>query len=149
MDLATLRGKLLAIVPDAEVPEHAPGDDLYAFAFAGRALGSSVTAALASGARLPALAALLEEVFTDGDDDLVDAVAIRVMHDRLVARPGALEAAWPHLGPESRRVAGKFQALIAACAEREAGIGDMRGAQDRAASSVHGVRSPAGERPAP
>jgi hypothetical protein len=122
MDLATLRGKLLALVPDAEVPERVPGDDLYAFAFAGRALGPPVTAAVEAGSLAP-LAALLEEVFTDGDDDLVDAVAIRVVHDRLVARPAALEAAWPYLGPRTRKVAGKFQALLRACAEREAAAG--------------------------
>jgi hypothetical protein len=122
MDLDTLRGKLLAIVPDAEIPARTRGDDLYAFAFASRALGPPVTDAVAAGSGdlLAPLGALLEEVFTDGDDDLVDAVAIRVVHDRLVARPGALEAAWPYLGPESRRVAGKFQALLRACAEREA-----------------------------
>jgi hypothetical protein len=91
----------------------------------------------------------------------VDAVAIRVVHDRLVARPAALEAAWPCLGPECRRVAGKFLALVRACDEREAaqagggprterepgpGGTAMRGAQQEAPTSVHGVRSPAGER---
>lgn len=154
MDLATLRDRLLAIAPETTVPGHEPGDDLYAFAFAGRAFGPQFDAAIdevATGARDPAhrlmpLADLLEQVFAEGDDDIVDGAAMRIVHGRLVSRPERLATAWPYLGARTRGVAGKFQALEAACDRREAAVHAGRPAHQDAGTSVHAARSTGDDR---
>jgi hypothetical protein len=72
--------------------------------------------------RLVALAELLERVFTEGDDDLGDALAMRLVHTRLCAKPGVLPNAWPYLGDRTRRIAWKFVRLAEECDRREAAM---------------------------
>lgn len=130
MDVHVLQDRLLAIVPDARVPPHDAVDDLYPFRFASLAFVPPFMAALVrvlltvdddgtARAQLVALSDLLEEAFADGDD-MADALAMRLIHSRLLPRPELLSGAWPFLGERTRRIAGKFLRLAEECDRREA-----------------------------
>lgn len=108
-------------------------DDLYPFRFASAAFVPPFMAAVvrvtvgadedgSAHARLVDLASLLEEVFVGGDDDVADALAMRLVHTRLCAQPTLLAGAWPYLGPQTQRVAGKFLRLAEECERREAAV---------------------------
>lgn len=133
MNVRDLQDRLVAIVPDARLPTDDAADDLFPFRFASTAFVPPFMDALMrvvlgtdddglAGQRLEALAGLLEDVFTDGDDDVVDALAMRLVHTRLCAQPAVLSGAWPYLGERSRRVAGKFLRLAEECDRREAAV---------------------------
>lgn len=139
MNVRELQDRLMATVPNVRLPRDAPVDDLYPFRFASvafvppfmdaltRVLEGAGNAAGADGyaaaeRRLVALAGLLEEVLTGGDDDMADALAMRLVHTRLCARPEVTAGVWPYLGERSRRVAGKFLALAQDCDRREAAL---------------------------
>lgn len=130
MNVRDLQDRLLAIVPDARVSPSGPIDDLYPFRFASATFVPPYMAALvrvlltvdADGTartQLLALSGLLEEALADGDD-LADALAMRLIHARLCAQPELLSGAWPHLGTQTRRIAGKFLRLAEECDRREA-----------------------------
>jgi hypothetical protein len=137
VNVGELRNRLLALVPDARMPRDVPVDDLYPFRFASTAFVPPFMDALmrvllntdddgSARQRLVALTALLEDVFTHGDDDLVDAVAMRLVHSRLCPQPGVrpevLTGAWPYLGERTRRIAWKFVRLAEECDRREAAL---------------------------
>jgi hypothetical protein len=133
VNLRELQDRLIAIAPDARIPSDGPVDDLYPFRFAGTAFVPVFMDALMRvtlGAdrdgmarkRLVALADLLECVFIEGDDDLGDALAMRLIHTRLCGRPGMLLNAWPYLGERTRRIAWKFVRLAEECDRREAAV---------------------------
>jgi len=135
MNIRELRDALREALPDADVPQELPADDMYPFTFVSKAfiapfmealvrveLSQTDTGADADGsarARLETLAGLAERVFADGDDETVDPLAVRLVFNRLVRRPGLLEAAWPSFGPHTRAIADKFRALDEQCRLRE------------------------------
>ncbi|HEX5496952.1 MAG TPA: hypothetical protein VFX70_20510 [Mycobacteriales bacterium] len=131
MNIRELRDALSAVVGGAAVPTELPADDMYPFTFVSRTFVPPFMDALvrvevcdadpdgSTRARLVALAGLAERVFTDGDEQTVDPLAVRLVFDRLVRRPRLLEAAWPHLGPQTRAIAGKFLTLQEGCRQRE------------------------------
>jgi hypothetical protein len=133
VNIRELRDRLLAIDPEVRVPDGGRVDDLYPFRFASTtfvppfmdALMRVVLGADPDGTaerRLTALAGLLEVVFVDGDEDLGDAVAMRLVYSRLCLRPTVLSGAWPFLGQRTRHIAGKFLRLIEECDRREAAV---------------------------
>lgn len=133
MDIRELQDRIAQTVERADAPVVGPMDDLYPFRFASAVfvppfMDAVVRVALGTDddgsahSRLTALAGVLEEVFSFGDEDIADALAIRLVHTRLCAQPDLLSAAWPYLGERTRRVAGKFLRLAEECERREAAV---------------------------
>lgn len=146
MDIRELRDALRTALPDADIPQELPADDMYPFTFVSRAFVAPFMDALvrvsvgvgatdpdtdgSARARLETLAGLAERVFADGDDETVDPLAVRLVFNRLVRRPSLLEAVWPLFGPHTRAIAGKFVALEEQCRQREQAARDQSAATE-------------------
>lgn len=147
MDIRELRDALRTALPDADIPQEFPADDMYPFTFISRAfvtpfmdalvrveVGATETDTDTDGsarARLETLAGLAERVFADGDDETVDPLAVRLVFNRLVRRPSLLAAVWPLFGPHTRAIAGKFVALEEQCRQREQAVRDQGAATEK------------------
>lgn len=70
--------------------------------------------------RLDALCSVVEAGFSSGEDDIVDALAMRLVERHLCRDRALLALVEPHLGPQTRRVVVKIAALIAEADRRVA-----------------------------
>jgi hypothetical protein len=154
MNIRDLQDRIAHILPDTRTPEAGPMDDLFPFRFASAVfvppfMDSLVRVVLGADedgsarTRLIALAAVLEEIFDHGDEDLADALAMRLLHTRLCAQPPLLAGAWPYLGARTQRVAAKFLRLAEECDRREAAVrGPARSPEPAAEPSGQSAMAP-------
>lgn len=119
MSTAAFLAALQAAIPDAP----AAGADLHglaAFGFVTDVVAPPYLAALravaagkpGAGEQLDALAGAIEVGLGTGDDDLVDALAMRLFERHVLRDPALLAAALPGFGPATTRVVEKLGALI-------------------------------------
>jgi hypothetical protein len=149
MNIRELRDRLLVIAPEARIPD-GQADDLYPFRFASTAFVPPFMEVLmrvvleadadpGTRERLDAFTSLLEDVFATGDDDLVDAFAMRVVYTRLCQWPSVLEKSWQYLGERTRQIAWKFVRLAEECDRREAAARTQAGTHGATQRSMEGV----------
>lgn len=122
MDTAEFIEVTTAILPRAshDAPPAPVGDELYAFSFVSRALvpgylealDRSTSGELEAIDRVRLLSELIELAFVEGDDDLVDALAMRVVERHLCRDSVRARIAWKYLGESTRGVVAKFRALV-------------------------------------
>lgn len=113
--LAALHSAVPGVVVD---PARLSGLD--AFAFVSEVIVppylSALQAAVANdheaAERFAALAGVVEAGFESADDDLVDALAMRLVERHLCRDPALLARARPTFGPATARVVAKFEQLI-------------------------------------
>jgi len=122
VDIAQFMTRTHAIVapesPDGLAPTR--DDDLCAFALVSASFVPAFVAALdaaehhddGAGSQVAALADLLEAGFADGTDDLVDALAMRVVERHLCRDSARAAIAYPQLGPATRAIVAKLRALV-------------------------------------
>jgi hypothetical protein len=121
VDYGSFRREVLNVLGGAAASEpHRPEDDLAAFAFVSEVFVPPFRqlledAAASDDARhneLQRLGDLLEQVMRYGDDETVDALAMRVIYSILCLNPGLLAAAHGVLGRATLEAVQKFQAFL-------------------------------------
>jgi hypothetical protein len=112
------RRHLLEIVSDqiTAVPPHRPGDDLEAFGFVSAVVVPTLRRELdpvtASPGRLEQVLDLIEAAMRDDEDELVDALAMRVIYPLFCLEPATLERARQAMGPATLEAIAKFQSFL-------------------------------------
>ncbi len=117
MQFSEFREQTLAAVPGGEETERRAlrgreRDDFYAFGFVSAVLAPAYLAALGGDGDLELLAGVLERGLAQGDDEVVNALAMRIVERHLCRDEALLAAALAVGGPATRLVAGKITALI-------------------------------------
>ena len=131
MDTTTFLAALDAAVPGSGARER-PIGGLDAYSFVTEVVVPAYLDAVgeAGGApgrteRAELLSAVVEAGFASGDEDLVDALAMRLVERYLCRDAELLERARPFLGPETLGILAKMERLIA---EPDARVASTRGA---------------------
>lgn len=129
MKFTEFRAAALAVVPNGAAIEARTlagqaRDEFYAFGFVSAVVAPAYLSALRGDGRLDELAALVESGLADGDDDVVNALAMRIVERHLCRDHALLAAATAAGGPSTRRIADKLGALIA---EADAQVAAARG----------------------
>lgn len=112
------RRLLLESVSDqvTAVPQHRPGDDLEAFGFVSAvvvpALRRELDPRSAAPGRLEQVLDLIEAAMRDDEDELVDALAMRVIYPLFCLEPSTFERARQTVGPVTLEAVMKFRSLL-------------------------------------